>query len=141
MAGARKPDAHLETLRQKQVYVLLREIATKSESQVVMVTHSEVILGEALDQNLTLLLEGRADDLAAKTDIRNALKHYGAEHYVRARQRGYVLYVEGGTDLDTLRSLAELLEHPILDALDQKRLMERVSRRVSDRRVQRLIRQ
>ena len=115
-----EPDAHLEILRQKQVYVLLRDIATKNESQAVMVTHSEVILGEALDQNLTLLLEGRADDLAAKTDIRNALKHYGAEHYVRARQRGYVLYIEGGTDLDMLRSLGELLKHPVADTWDER---------------------
>jgi len=74
-----EPDAHLEILRQKQVYVLLRDIATENQSQVVMVTHSEVILDEALDHNLTLLLEGRADDIAAKTDIRNTLKHFGAE--------------------------------------------------------------
>lgn len=115
-----EPDAHLEILRQKQVYVLLREIATRSESQVVMVTHSEVILNEALEHNLTLLLDGRADDLAAKTTIRNALKHYGTEHYLRARQRGYVLYVEGGTDLDMLRSLAERLQHPVADNWDER---------------------
>jgi predicted ATPase len=34
-----EPDAHLEILRQKQVYVLLRDIASENESQVVMVTH------------------------------------------------------------------------------------------------------
>lgn len=54
-----EPDAHLEILRQKQVYVLLRDIASENESQVIMVTHSEVILDEALDNNLTLLLDGR----------------------------------------------------------------------------------
>ena len=106
-----EPDAHLEILRQKQVYVLLREIAARNGSQVVLVTHSEVILDEALDRNLTLLLRGRADDLAAKTDIRNALEHYGAAHYVRALERGYVLYVEGGTDLDVLQALARRLGH------------------------------
>ena len=115
-----EPDAHLEILRQKQVYVLLREIAAENESQVILVTHSEVILEEALDRNLTLLLGGQADDLAAKTNIRNALKHYGAEHYVRARQRGYVLYVEGGTDLDMLRALARRLKHPVADAWDER---------------------
>ncbi len=79
-----EPDAHLEILRQRQVYVLLREIAANNGSQVILVTHSEVVLDEALDQNLTLLLGGRADDLAAKTEIRNTLKLYGAEHYARA---------------------------------------------------------
>ena len=115
-----EPDAHLEILRQKQVYVLLREIAARNESQVVLVTHSEVILDEALDHNLTLLLRGRADDLAARTDIRNALKHYGAEHYVRALERGYVLYVEGGTDLDVLQALARRLGHRVADLWDQR---------------------
>ena len=115
-----EPDAHLEILRQKQVYVLLREIAAENESQVVLVTHSEVILHEALDRNLTLLLGGEADDLAATTSVRNALKHYGADHYVRARQRGYVLYVEGGTDLDILRALARRIRHPVADDWDER---------------------
>jgi len=115
-----EPDAHLEILRQKQVYVLLRDIASENGSQVVMVTHSEVILDEALDTNLTLLLEGRADDLAKKQDIRNSLKHFGADHYVKARERGYVFYVEGGTDVDMLRGLAERLQHPVATLWDER---------------------
>jgi len=115
-----EPDAHLEILRQKQIYVLLRDIASENGSQVVLVTHSEVILEEALDNNLTLLLDGRADDLAGKQDIRNSLKHFGAEHYVKARERGYVLYVEGGTDVDMLRALAEQLKHPVATAWDER---------------------
>ncbi len=115
-----EPDAHLEILRQKQVYVLLRDIASENGSQVVMVTHSEVILDEALDNNLTLLLDGRADDLARKQDIRNSLKHFGAEHYVKARERGYVLYVEGGTDVDMLRALSEQLGHPVSAQWDER---------------------
>lgn len=115
-----EPDAHLEILRQKQVYVLLRDIASENGSQVIMVTHSEVILDEALDNNLTLLLEGRADDLAKKQEIRNSLKHFGAEHYVKARERGYVLYVEGSTDVDMLRALAEHLGHPAAKQWDER---------------------
>ncbi|WP_313299711.1 AAA family ATPase [Stenotrophomonas sp.] len=115
-----EPDAHLEILRQKQVYVLLRDIARENNSQVVIVTHSEVILDEALDNNLTLLLEGRADNLAKKHDIRNSLKHFGAEHYVKARERGYVLYVEGGTDVDMLRALAQRLNHRAAAIWDER---------------------
>lgn len=115
-----EPDAHLEILRQKQVYVLLRDIATENDSQVVMVTHSEVILDEALESNLTLLLNGKADDLAKRTSIRNCLKHFGADHYVRARERGYVLYVEGGTDIDMLRALAERIDHPVAQEWDDR---------------------
>jgi ABC-type cobalamin/Fe3+-siderophores transport system ATPase subunit len=115
-----EPDAHLEILRQKQVYVLLRDIASENQSQVVMVTHSEVILDEALDKNLTLLMEGQTDDLARKPEIRNSLKHFGADHYIKARERGYVLYVEGGTDVDMLRALAERLKHPIAAVWDER---------------------
>lgn len=115
-----EPDAHLEMLRQKQIYVLLRDIASENNSQVVIVTHSEVILEEALDNNLTLLIDGKADDLAKKNDIKNSLKHFGAQHYVKARERGYVLYVEGGTDVDMLRALAERINHPVLEAWDER---------------------
>lgn len=115
-----EPDAHLEILRQKQIYVLLRDIASENRSQVVMVTHSEVILHEALDHNLTLLLNGKCDDLAQKPEILNSLKHFGAEHYVKARERGYVLYVEGGTDVDMLRALAERLNHPVARIWDER---------------------
>ena len=115
-----EPDAHLEILRQKQVYVLLRDIASENQSQVVMVTHSEVILDEALDNNLTLLVDGKTDDLARKPGIRNSLKHFGADHYVKASERGYVLYVEGGTDVDMLRALAQRLDHAVAAQWDER---------------------
>ena len=113
-----EPDAHLEILRQKQVYTVLREIAAENESQVVIATHSEVVYGEALNDNLTLLLEGTAHDLAARRDLLSALRYYGTEHYVRARQRGHVLYVEGRTDFDILHKLAKHLQHPVADVWD-----------------------
>jgi ABC-type multidrug transport system ATPase subunit len=106
-----EPDAHLEILRQKQVFVLLRDIASENQSQVVIVTHSEVILDAAVETNLTLLLDGRADNLATRTQIHESLKLYGTANYVRARQARYVLYVEGGTDIDILRALAEKMHH------------------------------
>ena len=54
-----EPDAHLEIVRQRQVYVLLREIAERQGSQVVVATHSEVVVNEADERDVTLLLEGR----------------------------------------------------------------------------------
>ena len=115
-----EPDAHLEILRQRQVYVLLREIAAQNESQVVLVTHSEVVLDEALDHNLTLLIGGTTDDLARKPQIRSALTYFGAEHYIRALQNRYVLYLEGRTDLDMLREFARALRHPVAEQWDER---------------------
>jgi hypothetical protein len=113
-----EPDAHLEILRQQQVYVLLRDIAHKNGCQVVLVTHSEVLLREALDTNLSLILHGRVENLAKKDDIRASLKHFGAEHYVRAKETGHVLYVEGGTDVDMLRAFAKKTKHPVIEWLE-----------------------
>lgn len=115
-----EPDAHLEILRQKQVFVLLRDIASENDSQVVMVTHSEIIVDEALETNLTLIIDGTAEDMAKKQDIKQSLKQFGADHYVKARERGYVLYVEGGTDVDMLRAFAEHLQHPVLSNWDER---------------------
>ena len=115
-----EPDAHLEILRQRQVYVLLREVAARKESQVVMTTHSEVVLTEAADGNVTLLLGGRAHRLPPPARTQAALRYYGAEHYVRARQRGYVLYVEGSTDVEILRGLAERTGHPVAEKWDER---------------------
>ena len=108
-----EPDAHLEILRQKQVYTLLRRVAAEHGSQVVIATHSEVVYREADDDGLTLLLAGEAQDLSGQREIRDALRYFGAEHYVRARKKGHVLYVEGRTDFDILHALATRLEHPV----------------------------
>ena len=61
-----EPDAHLEILRQQQIYALLTSIADRNGCQVLMATHSEVVMQEALDNHLTLILAGHAEDLAAK---------------------------------------------------------------------------
>ncbi|MDI7774216.1 ATP-binding protein [Asticcacaulis sp. EMRT-3] len=115
-----EPDAHLEILRQRQVFVLLRNIAQDALGQVVLVTHSEVVLEEALDENLTLIIDGISDNLASKNDIKHSLKHYGAANYIKAKERGYVLYLEGSTDYDMLRAFAEKINHPVLDVWDDR---------------------
>ena len=124
-----EPDAHLEILRQKQVYVLLKEIASRNKSQVILATHSEVILQEAfhrpdddddVSDEVTHIVGGHAERPASSKDIQQALKYYGAEHYLRARQRGYVLYVEGRTDIDMLRAMARKLDHPASQCWDER---------------------
>jgi hypothetical protein len=114
-----EPDAHLEILRQKEMYVLLRDIATENLSQVVMVTHSEVILAEAVERNLNLILDGRVEDISRNTAT-HSLMLYGTEHYVKARERKYVFYAEGSTDVDMLREFAKKLGHPVFEKWDER---------------------
>jgi ABC-type branched-subunit amino acid transport system ATPase component len=115
-----EPDAHLEILRQRQIYVLLRDIATENQSQIVMVTHSEVILDEAVENNLTLILDGKAQDISSKAKAQHSLKIFGTENYVKAVDKGYVLYVEGSTDVDMLRALATRIQHPVAEEFDDR---------------------
>ena len=50
-----EPDAHLEILRQRQIYSLLKENAEQTNSQIIAATHSEVLLNEAAGQQDTLI--------------------------------------------------------------------------------------
>jgi ABC-type glutathione transport system ATPase component len=110
-----EPDAHLEILRQKQVYDILNHLAAENNSQIIIATHSEAILDEAVETNLTLLLHGKAvnmaNDARVGTHIRNSLQNYGIEHYYKAKLNPRILIVEGSTDKEILKEFAKHLDH------------------------------
>jgi len=49
---------------------------------------------------------------------RCSIKEIGFDQYYQAEQTGWVLYVEGPTDLDILRSFAQTLEHMAFTSLE-----------------------
>jgi ABC-type branched-subunit amino acid transport system ATPase component len=107
-----EPDAHLEVLRQRQIYQLLTNLAADQGSQIVAASHSEAVLNEAAEKHIVLAFVGkphRIDDRG--TQVRKALLDYGYDHYYQAEQCGWVLYVEGSTDLAILQAFAKTLEH------------------------------
>jgi energy-coupling factor transporter ATP-binding protein EcfA2 len=107
-----EPDAHLEILRQRQIYQLLTDLARESGSQVIAASHSEIILNEAADRDVVVAFVGkphRIDDRGSQ--LLKALKEIGFEQYYQAEQRGWVLYLEGATDLAILKAFADTLEH------------------------------
>lgn len=116
-----EPDAHLEILREKQIYQILKDVADNLGSQIIIATHSEVILNEAVDSNLNLLINGEVVNLTDKnqqrTEVQNALMNYGVEHYVKAKIFPRILYVEGSTDIDMLKTFAKKLGHRAYDML------------------------
>lgn len=114
-----EPDAHLEILRQHQTYQLLADAAQESGSQVVMASHSEVILNEAADRDVVVAFVGpphRIDDRG--TQVVKSLKEIGFDQYYQAEIKGIVLYLEGSTDLAILRGLAKRLGHVAGEALE-----------------------
>lgn len=113
-----EPDAHLEILRQRHVYQLLTESARAQSSQIIIASHSEVILDEAADRDVVVAFVGRPHRIDDRgSQVRKALKSIGFDQYYQAEQTGWVLYLEGSTDLAILRSFAEKLEHPAQDVL------------------------
>ncbi len=107
-----EPDAHLEFLRQRQTYRLVTETATETGSQIIAASHSEVLLNEAAGKDMVVAFVGephRIDDRG--NQVLKALKSIGFEHYVQAEQTGWVLYLEGSTDLTILQQFAQRLNH------------------------------
>jgi hypothetical protein len=51
--------------------------------------------------------------------VLKSLRAIGFEQYYQAEQRGWVLYLEGSTDLAILKAFAALLEHPAEGLLEQ----------------------
>lgn len=109
-----EPDAHLEVLRQRQIYQVLTETAAETNSQIIAASHSEVILNEAADRDTVVAFIGRPHriDDRGESQVLKALKFIGFENYVQAEEAGWVLYLEGSTDLAILRALADVLDHP-----------------------------
>lgn len=115
-----EPDAHLEILRQRQIYDVLTETAQETHSQIIAASHSEVILNEAAGRDMVVAFVGkphRIDDRGSQ--VAKALKEIGFDQYLQAQETGWVLYLEGSTDLAILRAFASQLDHPSLGALDR----------------------
>lgn len=115
-----EPDAHLEILRQQQIYNALTEVASARNSQIIAASHSEVILNEAADRDVVVAFVGaphRIDDRGSQ--VVKALKSIGFEQYLLAETKGWVLYLEGATDLAILRAFARTLGHPAAEALER----------------------
>lgn len=113
-----EPDAHLEILRQRQIYRVLCEAAEEQGSQIIAASHSEVILNEAADKDVVVAFLGkphRIDDRGSQ--VLKSLKEIGFEQYYQAEDRGWVLYVEGSTDLAILQAFARVMKHPAEVAL------------------------
>jgi len=116
-----EPDAHLEILRQRQIYQLLADVARENDNQIIIGSHSEILLNEAADRDVVVAFVGKPHRINDRgSQALKALKDIGFEHYYQAEQTGWVLYLEGSTDLAILQEFARILEHrEAMDALQR----------------------
>jgi len=115
-----EPDAHLEILRQREIYQVLCSSAGKSGSQVIAASHSEIILEEAAGRDVVVAFVGKPHRIDSRSSqLLKSLKEIGYEDYFQSEQTGWVLYLEGSTDLEILRGFAERLGHPAGEVLQR----------------------
>lgn len=113
-----EPDAHLEVLRQRQIYDLVTSVAAQTGSQVIAATHSEIVLTEAAGRDTVIAFLGRPHRINDQgAQLKKALLSIGFEHYMHAEAKGWVLYLEGSTDAAILERLAKRLGHAALSYL------------------------
>ncbi len=107
-----EPDAHLEILRQRQIYQLLTDVAKENANQIIAASHSEVLLNEAAGRDVVVAFLGKPHRINDRgSQVLKSLKDIGFEHYYQARQTGWILYLEGSTDLAILRAFARRFSH------------------------------
>jgi hypothetical protein len=128
-----EPDAHLEILRQRQIYQLLVDVAKENGNQVIAASHSEVMLNEAAERDVVIAFVGkphRINDRGAQ--VIKSLKEIGFEHYYQAEQTGWVLYLEGSTDLAILRAFAQMLNNKEAGKILERPFVHYVANQVSE---------
>lgn len=115
-----EPDAHLEVLRQREIYQLLTDVAEQRGSQIIAASHSEVVLNEAAGKDIVIAFVGKPHRIDNRgSQLLKALKRIGFDQYYLAEQKGWVLYLEGSTDLAILQKFARILGHKAAELLER----------------------
>ncbi len=127
-----EPDAGLEIIRQRQIYGEIAGAASESGSQIIAATHSEALLNEAAGKDVVISFVGAPHRIDRPGQTRKALAEISADHYLQAEQTGWVLYLEGSTDLAILQAFARRLANEEAAGALEKPFVHYVGNRPSD---------
>lgn len=108
-----EPDAHLHVILQRQIYDRLRSVASKRECQLIVATHSEVILDGTSPSRVVSFL-GKPHKLVRddqRDQVREAMKRLTTLDLLLAEQHRQVLYCEGESDFKILEAWARKTNH------------------------------
>lgn len=110
-----EPDAHLHVLLQKNLYDILRKLCRESKGQLIIATHSEVLIDSTSPSEIVSFYT-KPHPLASESErsqVREALKRVTSLDMLLAENAAGILYLEGSTDFDLLKAWAEVLGHPL----------------------------
>ena len=108
-----EPDAHLHVILQDAIYHELRTVAARQGSQLIVATHSEVVINSVEPRELCVVLN--EPKMVADNDERgrliSSLRVLSNADLMQALQVRGILYVEDFTDIGILRAWAAALDH------------------------------
>ncbi|MBA3468341.1 MAG: AAA family ATPase [Herpetosiphonaceae bacterium] len=112
-----EPDAHLHVILQARIYSKLRSVAAERKSQLIISTHSEVIIDSVEPRELCMLLNRPKllTNVAERDQLRKALAVLSNMDILLALEAPGILYAEGHTDINLLGAWAKALQHPLHD--------------------------
>ena len=117
-----EPDAHLHMILQDAIYGELRSVAMERRSQLLIATHSEVMINSVEPRELCALLD-QPRMLAASQEkalLIESLRVLTNADILQSLEVPGILYLEHYTDLDILRAWSKVLQHPVADFLETK---------------------
>lgn len=119
-----EPDAHLHIILQDAIWNELRQVARVQQSQLVIATHSEVIINSVEPRHLCVLLDEPkiVSDEQQKQILADSLRIITNTDIMLALNAPGVLYIEGRTDLNILIEWARILKHPLHELFNSRRL-------------------
>lgn len=117
-----EPDAHLHVFLQDTIFSEIRRVAARTNSQVVLATHSEVIFRSVPPENLIVMMgrPRRLSSAAEREQLARAMGVLEQVDIISALGARGVIYVEGYTDLNLLRAWATRLGHPTAEFLSRE---------------------
>lgn len=110
-----EPDAHLHVILERQVYSRLRSVAQARGCQLLISTHSEIILEDTgAEQILSFYGDPHRLHVESQRDqVREALKRLSSLDILSAESGHNILYVEGEEDFKILAEFCRILSHPM----------------------------
>ena len=114
-----EPDAHLHVILQDAIYGELRSVAAQQNSQLIISTHSEVIINSVEPRELCMLLNQPKllDSVVDRKRLAASLGVLSNTDILLAQDAPGILYVEGYTDINILVEWAKILNHPVYETL------------------------
>ncbi|MCY4613069.1 MAG: AAA family ATPase [Nitrospira sp.] len=114
-----EPDAHLHVILQDAIYGELRSVAAQQNSQLIISTHSEVIINSVEPRELCVLLNEPKllDSVVDRKRLAASLGVLSNTDILLAHDAPGILYVDGYTDINILVEWAKILNHPACETL------------------------